>query len=252
MKNSLTEVNKRRDKIIELLLKNPSISTEGLADELLVSPLTIRRDLQSLEKKGVLKRHYGGASLLCDKEESEVDEFDYKEKIAKCAADKITDGDIIFINSSSTALQILKYLDNKNVVVVTNNGKVLEMDFPRNVEILVTGGQLMYKKHSMVGDFAVYALQNVSASKCFLGVSGIDYSTGISTGIMQETLVNTEMIARTSGTVYIVAESSKILKPNNFSSGSIDKIDIFITDENIREIDKQEFENVGVEVIVAK
>ncbi len=251
MKNSLFEVNKRREGIIELLKESQNVSTDILAEKLNVSSLTIRRDLQLLEKSGIVKRHYGGATLLHSKDEPQVVEnCGFKEEIAKFAASKITDRDVIFINSSSTALSILKYVGNKNIVVVTNNGNISDMDFPHNVEVLLTGGQLVYKKRSMVGDFAVSALQNVSASKCFLGVSGIDYSTGISTGIMQETLINREMIERTSGSVFVVAESSKILKPNNFSSGTIDKIDYFITDENIKNEHIGEFNLAGVEVMV--
>ncbi len=251
MKNSLAEVNSRRDKIIDILKTNPTINTEKLAEIFSVSPLTIRRDLQALEDDGILKRHYGGATLLLENiANNEANSL--KEKIAKCAASKIVSGDIIFINSSSTALLILKYVNDKNIVVVTNNGKILDMDFPHNIEVLLTGGQLMYKKHSMVGDFAVHSLENVSASKCFLGVSGIDYITGISTGIMQETLINKEMIKRTSGSIYVVAESTKIMKANNFSSGSIDKINYFITDENISQSDYDRFSESGVEVIISE
>ncbi len=251
MKNSLIEVNKRRAEVIELLKKMPNISTENLAVNLNVSPLTVRRDLQFLEKNGIVKRYYGGAQLLIAEKNESPPPPCPMELIAKTAADEIADGDIIFINSSATALSILKYVGNKNVIVVTNNGKILDADFPPNVEVLVTGGQIMYNKHSMVGDFALRSLQNVSASKCFLGVSGIDFASGISTSIMQETLINKEMIDRTSGAVYVVAESKKILKPNNFSSGTIDKIDYFVTDKNIKAEYIEEFRLAGVEVLFA-
>lgn len=259
MKNSLSKVNQRREEILGYLREEPSVNNEQLAERLNTSTLTIRRDLQHLEDKGIVKRFYGGAVIVDQEdqgmmvikptEEKALECNDNRARIAKCAAGLINEGDIIFINSSSTALDILKYIGDKKIVVVTNNGSILQRDLPYNVEVMLTGGQVNRGKHSMVGDFALYVLQHISAVKCFLGVSGIDYKTGISTAIMQETLINKEMIKHTSGNIYIVAESSKILKPNNFSSGSIDQINTLITDTGITIYDKEEFGHVGVEVI---
>lgn len=259
MKNSLSVINKRREIIIQKLRENEKINNEELAELLGTSPLTIRRDLQYLENEGIVKRYYGGAKIVEQISENEaiamemldVEKESQENKLAKYAAGLIESGDIIFINSSSTALELLKYIGDKKIVVVTNNGNILQMKLPYNVEVLLTGGQVNNGKHSMVGDFAVNVLQHISASKCFLGVSGIDYKTGISTAIMQETLINKEMIKQTSGKVYVVASSTKVLKPNNFSSASIDQIDCFITDNQIEQVHKEQFEHIGVEVIIA-
>lgn len=260
MKNSLSVVNKRRSEILNFLREDASINNEQLAERLNTSTLTIRRDLQHLEDQGIVRRFYGGAVIvdqgntdtmtIRENEHIKAIANDGKSRIAQYAAGLIADGDIIFINSSSTALEILKYVDEaKKIVVVTNNGHILQMDLPYNIEVMLTGGQVNHGKQSMVGDFAAYVLQHISAVKCFLGVSGIDYKTGISTAIMQETLINREMIKQTRGNVYVVAESSKILKPNNFSSGSIDQINTLITDTGITIHDKEEFEQVEVDVI---
>ncbi len=252
MKQSLEVVKKRRDEIINILRDGENISNDNLSKMLKTSALTIRRDLQYLEDKGVVKRHYGGAVLTSKAynfDEADLSEIQKnKLHIAKFAANLILPGDIIFINSSSTALSLLKYVGDKHVVVVTNNGKILSMNLPPNVEVLLTGGQVHGKKQSMVGDFATELVKNISASKCFMGVSGINYKTGISTAVMQETLINKEMMNRTFGSVYVLADSTKINCPNNFSSGDIKKVSYLITDKDIKSDDKNGFEKEGVSV----
>ena len=245
MKKTQSIVSKRRDKILDYISTNESINTNELAEKLNISPLTLRRDLQSLDDEGLIVRYYGGAKLATDididsKSDSEENTIDlmYNQKkhiIAKYAADLIDDGDTIFINSSSTALLILQYLDNKRVYVVTNNGKALQSSIGPNIELVLTGGQVYERKQSLVGEFATYILSKITADKCFLGVSGIASDSGISTSVLQETLINHEMINRCSGPVYILADSSKVGKHTNFSSGDINEISHLITDSDINE-----------------
>lgn len=255
MKKVQSIVSKRRDEIIKYLKENKTIKNEELADLLHTSPLTIRRDLQALEEEGLVRRHYGGAILVenLDSINNNLDDpsanyIKQKHAIAKCAADLIEDGDTIFINTSSTALLILEYLGDKRVVVVTNNGKALQTTLDSNIELVLTGGQVYGRKQSMVGDFATYILSKITASKCFLGVSGIDAHSGISTSILQETLVNKEMINRCNGPVYILTDSSKIGRHHNFSSGDIDNVSHIITDSDISNKDAEIFQKIGIKV----
>jgi len=259
MKKTQSIVSKRRDKILDYISTNESINTNELAEKLNISPLTLRRDLQSLDDEGLIVRYYGGAKLATDididsKSDSEENTIDliYNQKkhiIAKYASNLIDDGDTIFINSSSTALLILQYLDNKRVYVVTNNGKALQSYIGPNIELVLTGGQVYERKQSLVGEFATYILSKITADKCFLGVSGIASDSGISTSVLQETLINHEMINRCSGPVYILAPSSKVGKHTNFSSGDINEISHLITDSDINEKDINEFQEKGVTVI---
>lgn len=259
MKKTQGMVAKRREKILEYISQNESINTNELAEKLNISPLTLRRDLQSLDDEGLIIRYYGGAKLASDinldnkndSEEKTVDSTYDKKKhiIAKYAADLINDGDTIFINSSSTALLILEYLENKRVYVVTNNGKALNSSIGPNVELVLTGGQVYERKQSLIGEFATYILSKITADKCFLGVSGIACDSGISTSVLQETLINHEMINRCSGPVYILADSSKVGRHHSFSSGDINEISHLITDSDINEADINEFRDKGVTVI---
>ena len=254
MKKNQSMVSKRRNEILSILKRDKTVKNEELAQLLHTSPLTIRRDLQALEDEGLVKRYYGGATLLNESSILETtldipkDRLKQKHAIAKYAASLIDDGDTIFINTSSTALLILEYLENKRVVVVTNNGKALQVPLSPNIDLVLTGGQVYGRKQSMIGDFATFILSKISASKCFLGVSGIESNCGITTSVLQETLVNKEMINHSIGPVYIVTDSTKIERHSNFSSGDIDKISHLITDSDVSDEDVLKFTDKGIKV----
>ena len=118
MKRSRALVDNRRKTLLEALKSNGSVKVGDLAEEFQVSPLTIRRDLQYLEDHKKLERFYGGATVSGEDDEivTQEDEIKmYRKKIAQYAASLVEDGDTIFINTSSTALQMIKYIRDKRV-----------------------------------------------------------------------------------------------------------------------------------------
>lgn len=231
MKSTKAAVYKRKQQILMILQEKKQVLVEDLARELRVSAITIRRDLESFEQEGIVKRFYGGAELiqgaLYDDPAKDVGNdliLQCKLAIAKRAAEEVQNGDTIFLNSSSTALLMLEYLKGKRVLVITNNGKILEKNYDPMIEIVVTGGEINANKKSMVGDFALQMLRKIRASKCFLGVSGITESGEISTAILQETMINISMMEQTNGKIYILADHRKIGSQNNFIIGNLDQI----------------------------
>lgn len=259
MKNAKGLVFKRQQAILKYLKENKFAKTEDLAKLLNTSNITIRRDFQNLENEGVIKRRYGGAELI----EGALNEDPYsneendarhkiKESIAKKAAEFIEDGDSIFINSSSTAIKILDYIQDKRVVVITNNGKILGMNLSSKVEVILTGGEVYGRKQSMVGDIATQIISKITAIKCFMGVSGITSNSGISTSVLQETTVNMKMLENCNGPTFILADSSKIGIHHNFSSGDIDKVNYVITDINANKEEVKKLEEKGVDIIFSE
>jgi DeoR family transcriptional regulator, fructose operon transcriptional repressor len=260
LKKTKSIVSKRRERIIEYLKANKTINTNKLADKLEISPLTLRRDLQALDEEGSVIRYYGGAKLVSNTMDDNSNivsntsgildtKLVKKHTIAKYAASLINEGDTIFINSSTTALLILEYLGDKRVNIVTNNGKALNSTIGSNVSLILTGGQVYERKQSLIGEFATQTLSRVMADKCFLGVSGIAADSGISTSVFQETLVNHEMIKRCSGPIYILTDSTKVGRHDNFSSGDINELTHLITDSDIQESSIREFEEKNLTVI---
>lgn len=231
MRSSQKEINERRDQIFNTLLKEGEIQVKDLAQELNVSELTIRRDLLFFEEKKYIERFYGGARLLNPHALHSPSQTlnRIKNRIAKKAADLIDSGDIIFINTSSTALLTLRYLGNKEATVITNNAKAVFVKTSPKVTIILSGGELRNPKETMVGDFALQTLRMVNVSKAILGCSGLSYEQGITTSVHSEVSINQLMLENCSGPRIIVADQSKLGHSASFVSGSIHDVDVLVT-----------------------
>ncbi|HAM62200.1 MAG TPA: DeoR/GlpR transcriptional regulator [Erysipelotrichaceae bacterium] len=235
MKRHKSIVDSRRNRIYQALQESGTVKVDELAATLEVSPLTIRRDLEYFEAKKLVERFYGGAMLVNKfvvKDNTSQNNALAKHAIAKKAAEFVETGDTLFVNTSSTALLVLKYIRNKRVVIITNNGKAIFADKDPMIQVVLTGGELREPKEAMVGEFAINNLSRVTATKSFLGCSGMTPETGITTAVLQEVAVNEMMLNRCVGPRIIVADSSKIGRDHSFVSGSIDKCTILITDNN--------------------
>lgn len=252
MKMNKAIVDERRNKIMKEIQFNGHASVEDLASKLNVSPLTIRRDLQYWEELGAVVRYYGGAKLVqnfVQNDDPNASNELYKHAIAKYAAQHVQEGDTIFINTSSTALLVLKYIRNKRVTVITNNGKAIFMEHDPLLSICLTGGELRIPKESMVGEFALNNLNRVSANKVFLGCSGINASSGMTTAILQEVAINEAMINRCIGETFLLADHTKIGVNHSFTSGHISSFNYLITDNLADQDELYPIKEAGVKVI---
>lgn len=250
MKMSKEVVDTRRKQIMQKIQAKGTVNVEDLASELNVTPLTIRRDLQYWEDLGAIERYYGGARLIQSfVENNEVDNNEaYKHAIAKYAAAHVEDGDTIFINTSSTALLLLKYIKGKHITVITNNGKAIFEEYDPLIQIVLTGGEIRNPKESMVGDFALNNVQRVKANKAFLGCSGFDSEVGMSTAILSEVSINEAMISRCSDEAFILADATKINYVHQFIVAKPDLFHYLITDNRVPEEDISEFADKGIKV----
>lgn len=252
MKTSKVIVDERRNQIMRIIQKEGKVFVEQLAADLQVSVLTIRRDLQYWETLGAIERFHGGAKLIQHFLENNYDQTSnepYKHAIAKYAAQLVEDNDTIFINTSSTALLILKYIKNKRVTVITNNGKAILIDHDPLVSIYLTGGELRIPKESMVGDFAMNNLSRVTATKAFLGCSGFSIRSGMTTAILQEVAINETMIKRCSKGIYVLADHTKIGNDHSFVSGDLNAFHYLITDTLANEEELYLIKEAGIETI---
>lgn len=256
MKNTKELVNKRRENIYRMIKENGDIKVEELMELVEASPLTIRRDLQYLESKNLIERYYGGVKLngMSVIQEAVDDDAIYKQLIGQRAAEYVEDGDVIFINTSSTALAILPYITAKRVTVVTNNGNVINTPYRSDVTVILVGGELRHVKGTMVGDFALDNIKKVAANKCFLGCSGFSSDYGMTTAILSEVVLNQAFVAQTEGAVILMGTSVKIGKKSSFLSEKIDSFDVIITDEHAdkREIDNFQEQNLIVDLVSRK
>lgn len=252
MKREKACVDGRRNRVLDMIQRDPDLKVNQLADILSVSLVTIRRDLQYLEEQGLLTRTYGGA-IPAEITKSDMDEIlQYRTMIARYASRFVTDGDTLFINTSRNALLMLQYIDRDNVTVITNNGKAIHSEHGRGISVVLTGGELRNPKDAMVGDFAVRNLQTVFAKKAFVGCSGISAEAGMTTELFNEVSINELMINHATQDVYLLADHTKIGQNSSFTSCPIEKIKYLITDELAPEDALEEIRARGVRVYQVK
>ena len=153
----------RRQKIMDILQKNKKVYVAKLALEFGITEETVRRDLEKLENQNLLQRSYGGAVLM--EKTNEDLSFDQrsithvaeKRKITEKAHQLIEKGDTIFMDSSSTALMLRPYLENKeNITIITNSIRLLyDAALNTNLHIISTGGKLKENSFALIGPTAL-------------------------------------------------------------------------------------------------
>lgn len=251
MKRSIKEITSRRESLLALLEKEQELSVRTLSGLLGVSEITIRRDLTVLEEMGQLQRTHGGAVM----EQSAHDEFEndrietIKHRLASEAAAFVHEGDTLFINTGTTALYTLNYLNKKRLTVISNNVKIANMVHNPNSTIILSGGEIRFPKEALVGDIAIDSFAKMSSDITIIGCSGISVENGMTTPVLHESKINNLMIERTKGPVILVADYRKIGFSSNFTSCQIQKISYLITDPFADPKILAEIEKEGVKVI---
>ncbi len=260
MRNSDSIVHTRRQNIIKLLRSNGRLSIKDISDAFSVSDITIRRDLEVLESQNLVERSHGSVTLHKNLLEESTPKFDdkstiftaEKERIARVAALRIQEGDVIFVNAGTTVLYLPKYIRVPHVRIVTNNACMATAEGQDNIELFITGGERYPKTQSLVGDMAIYSLSRINANKCILSVNGITAEQGITSSYYMETSVNFTMLSRCSGERIVIADSSKIGRVFSFVSAGIDLVDTLITDAGADKEELAKLERAGVSVVIAE
>ncbi len=250
MKQGRQTVDTRRTKILSLIRERQKIRVEELAALFNVSLMTIRRDLQALEDQGLIGRFYGGASVdpyaVSLTERDAVG--DCRRAISRRAAALVEKGDRLFVNGSSTALDLLDYVTREGVQVFTNNGFAINRTFPPGVEVTLSGGVLRSQGHIMTGDCAMRNLLMMRAEKAFLGCSGISPDGEILCDIPTELGINETMISH-AYQYYILADHTKVGRAGTYASFSLEVPGTIITDDQAPSAVLDRLRSLGMKVI---
>ncbi|MHC0039694.1 DeoR/GlpR family DNA-binding transcription regulator [Pseudoneobacillus sp. C159] len=200
--------------ILELLDSKQVVKLQELVEVTNSSESTIRRDLAELEKDKKLKRVHGGASLLKQiGEELSISEkstknLQEKEEIARYAASLIKDGDCIYLDAGTTVVQMIPYLEAKEIRIVTNGLTHIEALLERNIPTYLIGGYIKPKTRAIVGPSAIDALKQYRFDKSFIGVNGVHLDQGFTTPDPEEAAVK-NLAMQLGQEVFILADYTK-------------------------------------------
>lgn len=245
----------RRAKILETLSTNGRCKVIDLSQILNVSEVTIRQDLDLLEKQGLLRRTHGGA-MLTSKSNVEkpfkLEETSFsneKEKIAQAALDMIPDGATIILDVGTTVTALARNMTNKKNLTVITNGLNIATILENNpdITVIVTGGTLRSKQHSLVNPYAQFILENIYADIAFIGVSGIEAERGITNVNTAEAEIKA-LFTKSARQKIVLADSSKVGNISMAKICSLNAIDTLITDNQADPLELSKLQEKGLAV----
>lgn len=229
--------NNQEKEILELLAKKNFIKIEELSSLLSVSPSTVRRKLSELQQRGLIQRLRGGAQLNDEKNyfpkfsfRSHMNSFE-KKKIALSAIKLIKNGDVIFLDGSTSSFFIAEYLSEfKNIKVFTNGIDTLSLLAKYNINAYSTGGHVSEENPSvLVGHYADSMIKSVKADISFFSAQAIFKDGEIYDCFEQENVLRLSMIKNSAKSVFL-CDGTKFGRTAPFRLCSINDVDYIVSD----------------------
>lgn len=248
----------RKKTILKQLEKQEKVQVHMLAKELEVSPETIRRDLDRLEKDGKLKKVYGGAIKvnmdIWEPPFSERTQINSNEKsaIGRLAASLVNEGETIMIDNGTTPLEVIRHIrDRKDVTIVTHSvtALLLAMEMFKG-KVFFTGGELNPQLQTVTGSLSEQALQQFNVHKAFISIGGISMEEGITDYTLNEASISRKMMERSIET-FILADHSKFGKRTFAKISSLQDVSAIITDQGCSTDWIQQLEENGIDILIA-
>ncbi|MCE5329203.1 DeoR/GlpR family DNA-binding transcription regulator [bacterium] len=250
---------KRRIDIRNLILQEKTVSVEKIAKRFNISPITVRRDLEKLQERGLILKVHGGAiakdNLMSEpvfKERINLYKEE-KKRIAVEAAKRINDGDSIIIESGSTCQGLVRHLVNKNNLKIATAGisvaeELLELlNIKNDFEISVCGGILRAGSSIYVGPHAVGFFKSINVDKSFIGTVAISVAKGLSTATQFDAEL-AKAIIDSAKEVILLADSSKFETESYINFMPLTEINEIITDNKLDMKIIEKIKKLGVKI----
>lgn len=248
----------RQQAILTRARQDGRVEVKALADDLEVTPETVRRDLTTLERRGLLRRVHGGAipverlgiePAVADREGRMAGQ---KERIAKAALDELPDGGAILLDAGTTTVRLAEMLPtDRELTVVTHSLPIATVLATRgNVTLHLLGGTVRGRTLAAVGPWAERAIADVYADVAFLGTNGLTVEQGLTTPDLAEAGVKRALVAAARRTV-VLADHTKIGRAEFAQVAPIDAVDTVVTDSDVDRDLADEIEAAGPRVVRA-
>lgn len=255
----MNTAEKRQKFIIEQIEQRGTVNVIDLAASLDVSDMTIRRDLNELEKVGIIRRIHGGAVSARGRSYEpplslrSMENRSVKQLLGKYASEMVVEGDSIALDIGSTIYEVASSLgETRNITIVTPSIPIANLFFDRSdVRLILPGGIVRPGENSMVGEFARRNLELLFVDRLFLAVAAIDSQAGLTEYNMDDAAVKQTLI-RNAKEVILVADSSKFEKIAFASVAPFSILHHLITNEEPPQELLAALKNCGVSVHVVQ
>jgi DeoR family fructose operon transcriptional repressor len=246
----------RRDRLRQLVQASGFASLGELAESLEVSVSTIRRDLEQLEREGVVRRTHGGAFWTGESDTLRIfetrrdDRWAAKAAIGEMAAAMVEDHDTILLDGGSTTYELARRLVDRPLQVVTNSLPVAHLlSSSESIDLVMIGGCVRGRTAVAIGPMADAMLHSINVGKAFLSVAGITDRGYFNSNMM---LVESEkaMLASADQAI-VVADSSKFGKVSLSRLCGLHEVAAVVSDSSVDSKWKEHLELAGVELVLA-
>jgi DeoR/GlpR family transcriptional regulator of sugar metabolism len=228
--------NERRRALAEAVNGRGSVPVNELAAELGCSEMTVRRDLDLLERDGVVRRVHGSAvaaSLRADEKPYAVRAFEgseVKERIAIAVAALIGDGETVVLDAGTTTAAVGRALRGRAVTVMPLGIRTLvDLAYDDHVRLIAPGGDVRAGELVVTGDLAEVAFERLRFDTFVLGACGIDEGNGVTTHVPADARVKRAAVASCARTI-VVADRSKLGEVAFGHVCSLSAVDRLVTD----------------------
>lgn len=245
--------------ILMMIRETNIVKIGDIAEKLKVSNETARRDLETLQDQGLLKRVHGGAVLtdpLIDVNSSVISlkpEISYQEKaaIGKVAASIIRNGETIFLDIGMTTLQIARNIKSlKDLTVITTSLNIINELAGSSVNVIILGGKLIKDDLHIAAPFTEEIFSRYYIDRAFIGCGGLTMNGDITD--YSDLTLRREIVKNHSDKMILTADSGKFGKKALFKVCNLDLLDTVITDENIPSEYRELILQKNLELIQAK
>ena len=247
---------KRREDIMAMLKEASPLSVREIADRLLVSEMTVRRDLTQMEKEGVIKRSFGAASLS---ESSKLEQSVFqrvaksseaKRSIAATAAGLVEDGDSVILDVGTTVYELAKLLSSRPVTIHTSSIPTALCANGGAADVRVSGGRMERSYEVLNGPAAESFYQNIYCDYVFVSAAAVSKKYGLTAYTEDDASLKKIMLARGRKRI-LLADAAKFDEVQQYCAGRLEDIDVVITDSRPSEDYMTFFSRNQIRVIVA-
>lgn len=250
-------IDERRQHILSLIQSEGRVLVGELSRSLGISELTVRKDLEYLQSKGLVQRTHGGAlriqsSALFDPtlQEKQKQHSREKQRIAAAAAAMVEEGQCVMLDSGTTTTAVACALRSfAQLTVITNAVNIAAELASTDLEVILVGGSLRKNSFSLVGPLAEDVLQEMYADIVFLGVDGFDPEVGITTPNFLESRVNRAMV-KAARRVVTVCDSTKFKRRSLSRIVPPSEIHCVITDRDLPSEIEAALKTQNIEVVL--
>jgi DeoR family transcriptional regulator of aga operon len=250
-------IDERRRHILSLVQNQGRVLVGELSRTLVISQITIRKDLEHLQSGGLVQRTHGGAlrlqsGALFDPSlpEKRKQHSEEKQRIVDEAARTVQEGQCVMLDSGTTTTAVAHALKRFSQLTLITNAVNIAADLANtNFEVILIGGTLRKNSFWLVGPLAEDVLDEMHADILFLGVDGFDAETGITTPNFLESRVNRAMV-KSSRRVVVVCDSTKFNRRSLSRIIPTSAVHRVITDTNLPRETEEALRNQNLELVL--